>query len=256
MSGENAPSEIQGKKTFFLYPTASVENQIVTELVQQEFEVYVAKDHARLLRALKKYTDSIVFINIDEGMAEPEWEKWIRGMMTALPNVTVGIFSGSNKEELQHKYLNDVHVQGGFNSLKVDMSKSIAKVLETLKNTDAKGRRKYIRANTEREANATINLPMNGDFVNGTVKDISVVGISCAFDHDPDLKKNELIKDIQLRLQTMLLKVEAIVFGSRMDNADKIYVLLFSQRIDPEVRTKIRKYIQHSLQHKMDSELK
>ena len=36
----------------------------------------------------------------------------------------------------------------------------------------------------------------------------------------------------------------------------KIYVVLFTQRIDPDVRTRIRKYIQQNLQVKMDTELK
>jgi hypothetical protein len=54
----------------------------------------------------------------------------------------------------------------------------------------------------------------------------------------------------------MLLKAEGIVFGSRMDGLEKIYVILFTQRIDPDVRIKIRRYIQSNLQAKMDGELK
>jgi hypothetical protein len=50
--------------------------------------------------------------------------------------------------------------------------------------------------------------------------------------------------------------VEGVVFGSRMDGNEKVYVVIFTQRIDPEVRTKIRKYIQQNLQNKMDEELK
>ncbi|MDR2028510.1 MAG: pilus assembly protein PilZ, partial [Treponema sp.] len=61
---------------------------------------------------------------------------------------------------------------------------------------------------------------------------------------------------IQIKLQSMLLKAEGIVFGSRMDGLEKIYVILFTQRIDPDVRVKIRKYIQSNLQAKMDGELK
>ena len=53
----------------------------------------------------------------------------------------------------------------------------------------------------------------------------------------------------------MLIKVEAIAFGSRTDGGEKSYVLLFTQRIDPDVRVKIRKYIQVNLQNKMDSEI-
>ena len=256
MGNISAPSEIQGRKIFFLNPTAPVQHQIIEELVQQEFEVYVAKDHSKLSRLLKNYSDSIVFVNIDEGMPEPEWEKWIRGIMTALPDIDIGVFSANTDEEIKLKYINDVHIPCGYTHLSLDMSKTVPKIFEILKIVNAKGLRKYIRATMENDASATLNLPLRGDFIKGLIKDISVVGISCTFDQDPDLTKNALFKDIQIRLQSMLLKVEAIVFGSRMDGNEKIYVLLFTQRIDPEVRTRIRKYIQSNLQSKMDKNLK
>ena len=96
---------------------------------------------------------------------------------------------------------------------------------------------------------------MNGTFLNGKIKDISVVGFSCTFDEDPNLVKNSLFSDIQIRLQTQLLKTEGIIFGSRMDGDGKTYVILFTQRMDPDVKTRIRKYIQINLQGKMDREL-
>ena len=255
VQGGCSPSDITGKKVFFLYPTVSIQNQIITELIQQEFEVYVSRDCTRLARALKRYPDSIVFANIDDGIKPAEWEKWIATLRTALPNVCVGVFSASNDESKRDKFINDLHVKCGYIGLKVDMTKAVAVVLEILNKMDIKGRRKYLRASTEREATATVNIPLGGDYLNGAVKDISVVGISCIFENDPGLAKNELVKDIQIRLQTMLIKVEAVIFGSRVDGHQKIYVLIFTQRIDPDVRVKIRKYIQHNLQCKMDPEI-
>jgi hypothetical protein len=255
MDDTKTSSDISGRKIFFLYPTGSVQNQIITELTQQEYEVYAIKDHARLTRALKKYKDSIIYINIDDGMAKQDWEKWISGILGTHPELKIGIFSSNADEELKDKFINKLNVSCGFLSLKHDMSKTIGTILDILKNTDAKGRRKYIRASTERETTATLNMPYNGEFINGVIKDISVVGISCTFDRDMDLKKNTLFKDIQIKLQSMLIKAEAVVFGSRMSENEKIYVLLFTQRVDPDVRVKIRKYIQMNLQNKMDNEI-
>ena len=258
MSGENTSENLDGRKIFFLYPTASIQNQIISELAQQEYEVYAAKDHARLARTLKKFPDSIVFVNIDEQISESEskskseWEKWIANLLTALPDVKIGCFSSSSDEELKNKYINKLHVSCVFMGLKVDMTKVVDQVLEALRVIDAKGRRKYLRASVEREANATMNIPLDGEFLNGTVKDISIVGISCVFEHDPNFKKNSLYKNIQIKLQSVLLKVEAVVFGSRESEGQKVYVLLFTQRVDPETRAKIRRYVQQSLQAKMD----
>jgi hypothetical protein len=248
-------AEITGKKIFFLYPTASVQNQIIAELIQHEYEVYIAKDHSRLFRALKKYSDSILYINIDEKIPENEWEKWISGVHTAMPDINIGIFSASTDEDLPIKYINKLHAKCGFFSLKLDMSKIAEQVLEILNAMNVKGRRKYIRATVESEPNAVMNMPFDGDFINGNIRDISIVGTSCAFDHDPDLTKNSLLRDIQMKLHSMLLKVEAVVFGSRKESGEKKYVFLFTQRIDPDVRVKIRKYIQASLQSLMDHEI-
>jgi len=255
MSEAIVQSEISGKKVFFVYPTASVQNQILTELIQHEYEVYVSKDHTRLLRTLKKYPDSVLFINIDEGMGEQEWERTISGLSATMQDIKIGVFSSTSNEELKDKYTNNRHLACGFMTLKLDMSREIGKVLDVLNVLNVKGRRKYLRASTERETTATINIPFNGNYIKGSIKDISIVGVSCSFEQDIELPKNMLVKDIQIRLQTMLLKVEAVVFGSRLNENEKIYVLLFTQRINPDVRGKIRVYIQHNLQAKMDSEI-
>jgi len=250
-------SEIQGKKIFFLHPSAVVINRIIEELAQQEFEVYIAKDHHKIKRVLQKFPDSIVFIDINEGgVNENEWENWVRTVSGALPDVSIGVISNIKKEDLIKKYVDVLKVKCGYTVLKSDLNLSIIQILEHLKNADAKGRRKYIRATIESPAVAMINFNHNSNFVNGNIKDISVVGISCAFNQDPNLAKNTLFKDIQIKLQTTIIKVEAIVFGSRMEGKLKTYVLLFTKRIDPDVKSKIRKYIQQTLQNKLDPLLK
>jgi hypothetical protein len=248
--------DILGRKLFFLYPSALIQNQIAAELIQQEFEVYLCKDHVKLRQVLKKYPNSIVFANINDGIGENEWEGWIRGIMEdpETAGVDIGIVCSGDNETLKRKYLAQVKIKCGYTVLKADLNPAIKQIAEILKTADAKGRRKYIRAVTDQESNTTINFPINGTFINGVIRDISVVGVSCAFQEDPGLAKNSLFHDIQIKLQTMLLKAEGIVFGSRMDGETRIYVVLFTQRTDPDVKTRIRKFIQSSLQSKMDAE--
>jgi len=255
MSDGNNSAEVTGKKIFFLYPTVSIQNQIISKLAQEEYEVYVAKDHTRLARALKDYPDSIIFINIDENMPEPEWEKWIISTSSQMPEISIGIFSSSNNEDIKNKYIDTLHVSCGFTGLRVDMSGFTEKILNIVEKMNAKGRRKFIRASIEKETNAVMNMPHNNDFLNGVIRDISIVGFSCVLESEPGLIKNSLVKDIQIKLQSMLLKVDAIVFGSRIEGEEKKYVLLFSKRLESEDCNKIRKYIQGNLQTKMDAEI-
>ncbi|MDR0389111.1 MAG: PilZ domain-containing protein [Spirochaetaceae bacterium] len=258
MEQNKAQESLLGKNIFFLYPSAIVQNELIAELAQQEFEVYVVRNHKNLRRVLRKYPDSLVFINLDEGMSEKDWDIYIRGLIgnAESPDAFVGVFSANPTEALMRKYINVVKVPCGFVPIHSDIHKSTKQIFDILKAYDAKGRRKYIRATTDNEPNTTVNLPFNSGFINGTIRDISVVGLSCTFPEDPKIEKNTLFQDVQIRLQTNLLKVEAIVFGSRMEGVSKVYVLLFTQKIDPDARVRIRKYIQANLQSKMDQELK
>jgi hypothetical protein len=253
---EVVSSEFAGKKVFFLYPSVIMQNEILTELAQQEFEVYVAKDHNHLSRSFKRYPDAIVYVNFDDGSPKSDLERWIDSLHTSAPAVKIGVFSSNTEEEFKKKYTDNPRIECGLMNLRLDMHKAVPRIVETLEGMNVKGRRKYLRASTDRESTATVNIPFGGNYINGSIRDVSVVGISCSFESDPFLKKNTLFKDIQVRLQSMLLKAEAVVFGSRVEFGTTTYVLLFTQRVDTEVRAKIRKYIQQNLQHKMDFELK
>jgi hypothetical protein len=251
-------TELLGKKIFFLHPSAFVQNDIVAELVQQEYEVYVARDEAKLQKLLPSHPQSIVFASIDETLSANKWEGWIRSVMgnESTKDVAIGVLSNTNNEDARRLYLNSIRVSCGFIPVKIGTAKVIKAMLDILKAVDAKGRRKYIRADTRGETMTTINVPNNGAYVTGEIRDISEVGLSCAFAQDPELQKNALLPDLQIKLQSTLLKAEAIVFGSRMDGEERVYVFVFTQKIDPAVRTKIRSYVQKNLQIKMDAELK
>jgi len=258
MSTPDSNSDLIGKKIFFLYPSISVQNRIITELVQQEYEVYVSKNKEKLKKALSKYPDSIVFVDINEQMSEGEWDIWITGIMEApdMKDVAIGVVTSNDDEQIMRKFLLALKVPCGYTVVGHDTDRTITQIMAALQTVNAKGRRKYIRAVMEKgETAGTVNLPVNGNFVNGVIKDISVVGISCTLNGNPEIPKNTLFKNIQIRLQTNLLKVEGILFGSRSDGINTIYVILFTQRIDPDVRTKIRTYIQHTLQQRMNPDV-
>jgi hypothetical protein len=257
MDNSNIAIDITGKKIFFLYPTALVQNEMAAELIQQELEVYIVRDQGKLRRVLRRYPDSVVLICIDNGLPEKEWDAWIRGVMgdSATASVSIGVLSGEDDGTLINKYLNDIQVKCGYVVTRLDIKRAIAQVLANLKAVDAWGRRKFLRVSTDNDANTRINMPYKGEFIKGYIKDISVAGLSCYFELDPLLEKNLLVSNIQIKLQSILLKVEGIVFGSRIDGLVKIYVIIFTQRTDPSVRVQIRKFIQSLLQAKLEREL-
>ena len=247
-----------GKKIFFIHPSVFVQNEIIQELVQQEFEIYIAKDEEKLKKVLKKYSDSLVLASIDEVLSSAKWEAWIRSVMGGEKtiNIQMGIISNTNNEESRRLYLNALKVPCGYIPIKLEKTKVIKTLGDIFNAAGAKGRRKYVRTVTRGDSMTTVNVPGNGSYITGEIRDISVVGLSCVFPEDPKLEKNSLLSDVQLKLQGTLLKVEGIVFGFRMDETDKVYVFIFTQKTDPSIRAKIRSFIQKSLQSKMDAELK
>lgn len=258
---ENTSSENQslmGRKIFFLHPSAFTQNEVIKELSQEEFEVYIIKDDVKLLKALSLYPNSIVYISINEGLKESAYEALLEKIQKNHGNsaVDIGIIASKSDEELKSKFKQKFKLNCGYTVVKSNITPVIKEISASLNKVNAKGRRKYIRLETAKETQAIVNIPIHGTFINGAIKDISEVGFSCTFKQDPELTKNRLFENIQIRLQSQLLKAEAIVFGSRMNGNEKTYVFLFSQRIDPDVKTKIRTYIQNTLQHRMELALK
>ncbi|MDR0553944.1 MAG: PilZ domain-containing protein [Treponema sp.] len=258
-SNSKKDTEISGKKIFFLYPSAVIQNEIAFDLTQQEYEVYFTREHINLRSVLKQFPDSVVFINLDDGLSGKDWDNWIRSIQAdpTMASVALGVITAVKNDDSSQKY-SAMGLKGGYTVInKMDISKTIIGLMEILKANDAHGRRKFLRATTTgHEELTSINIPHNGQYYKGVINDISVAGLSCVFVPDPDLEKNSLCKDIQIKLHSTILKGEGIVFGSRMEGMMKVYVFIFTQRIDPEVRTKIRSFIQSIMQAKMDNLLK
>jgi hypothetical protein len=256
-SGGTVPADnILGKKVFFLCPSAVIQNTIIQELIQQEFEIYTVKDPGAMLRGLGRYPHAVIFVNLNEGLEFAGWEEWVRSVLAApaAAGISVGILTSTNDEELRNKYLTQIGVQGGFTVITSDVDKALRQILEILRVTGAKGRRKYLRALLK--DGTTISLPFKDAFIKGFVRDLSSVGFSCVLDQNPSLTKNALFQGIQIKFQNQLLNVEGIVIGSREEaDGGRCYVILFTQRVNPDTRARIRRSIQQHLQTNLDKEL-
>jgi hypothetical protein len=252
-------ASLTGKKVFFLNTPPFFQNEIGIELIHLEFEIYYTNAHTNLKRALKKYPESIVFVNLDALLSEKEWETWIRRILAdpSTASAEFGVLADMYSEQLEKKYTEILKLPCKYTVVsKADPQRTLKRLNNLLLAVEARGRRKYVRAASENNAQMTVNIPHYNFFIKGVIKDISSVGISCVFQSDPELEKNALCKDMQLRLQSTLLKTEGIVFGFRVDGLQKIYVFLFTQRVDPDARAKIRVFIHQTLQERMDKLLK
>ena len=247
---KKGPPQDLGRKVFFVYPPSVVREELITRLIDDEYETYMLKDIKRAEIVLEKYPNSICFVNIDTGMTEPEWELWIRKIMKdpKFSGIGIGIVSYNNNDRLQKKYLMDIGIQCGYIKLKLGRDESIKILLATLKANEAKGRRKYVRADCSTDTLTSFNFTHGRLTVTGKILDISVIGFSCILNPDPNIAKNTLLEDVQLKLRASLLRTNLIVFGMRPMGDRTLYIILFPPNLENHQKNKIRSYIQSVLQ--------
>jgi hypothetical protein len=246
-----------GKKVFFLYPPSVVTEELVWDVVRNEYEVYMLKDHGGLRRLLPKYNDSIVFVNLDAGQSEEAWESYVREISESseTAQVRIGILTYNKNEELARKYLMDIGVQAGFVTLSLGREESADIILRMLEANEARGRRRYVRAQIQDPKIATFNVSIDGEMAQGRIRDISSVGMACYFEPDMSLTKGSYLQDMQLRLRGQAVRVSGVVSGLRDEQGLNIHVVMFDPRQGQAFRDKVRRFVHRQLSRSLRSEI-
>ncbi len=247
-------AEVLGKKVFFLYPPSVIQEEMLHLLISAEYEVALLREKQHTLRAISRFPDSILFINIDERTKEDEWESFIRGIMTneKTINVRIGILSYNDNPDLKQKYLMDMGVPCGFITLKLGLRESFRIMARTLEVNEAKGRRKYVRAVCHPRDMAMFNVKYGGEIMTGSILDISSVGMACTFDKQREFKLGIDLQDIQLKLRAVLCRVSGKLVGVNKEAGNR-HVIIFSNTISPKERHKIHQFVHDRLQESVDA---
>jgi hypothetical protein len=246
--------DAQGKKVFLLYPHSVIHDEMLDILIMSGFETYTLRDHKRAVRILEHFPGSIMFINIDEGMPEHDWEIYIRQLQEnpKTAGTRLGILSYNQDKQLMEKYLMDLAVPCGYVQLKLGIQESTRIILNALQANEAKGRRKYIRAFCEDDINATMNYKSPEGLYQGKILDISSAGIAAKIPKFPDLAVNTVLRDVQLKLRGALCMTDAVLMGKRQGDGD-VWILLFDPaKISQDNKLVIHRYIKQSLQRFID----
>ncbi len=242
-----------GKKIFFLYPPSVIQKEMIYLLMAAEHEVALLYDAEHTLRVLAKYPDSILYVNIDSGMQEPEWDAYVRRIMadTEKKDVRIGVVSYNSSKELAEKYLLDIGAPCGFVTLKIGLKESFKIIITALEASEARGRRKYVRAVCRPQDKATFNVKLQGNFLTGNIIDISSVGMACTFDQAVAIRIGTTMSDIQLKLRASLCKASGKLVGFHSEN-DNRHIVLF-QDIASRDKQKIQQFIYNKLQEEIDA---
>jgi len=248
-------SDFEARKVFFLYPHSVIQQELVKELVANEYEVYLVMDHVKLREIIKRYERPIIFINIDDNLQQEEWQQYIEEMINSDDNsAQIGILTYNEDQGLAQRYLMDVMIPCGFIKLKLGLEQSRTIILKTLEANEAKGRRKYLRMDCWDFNNTEFNVMVQGGLFTGKIRDISSVGMAFIFNEDLVLAKHTVVSDIQLKLKGKIARVSGPVMGSRVIPEGTIHVMVFDKRTDFETRNRIHVFIYETLQEQIKLE--
>ena len=245
-----------GNKVFFLYPHSVIQNEMIIELIRNEYEIYIISDHEKIIPILRKYKDSILFINIDTILQEDEWEKYIKEIMqnNEIEGTKIGILTYNNDKALAEKYLMEILVPCGFIKLSLGIAASTNIIIKVLDANEVKGRRKYVRANCMNMSMTSFNAKIGEKYYTGKIMNISSAGMSCAFDENVDIELKTFIPDIQLKLKGVICKISGVIGGIRRSE-NTTYVILFDKKKSKETRFKISHFVFKCLQNAINAEL-
>jgi hypothetical protein len=246
-------SDTSGKKIFLLYPHSVIHQEMLDILIMAGYETYTLSDHVRARKLLVKFPGSIMFVNIDEGIKEAEWESYIKEIKEnpATRESRLGIMSYNADRDLMQKYLMDIAVPCGYVQLKLGLQESTRIILQALDANEARGRRKCIRADCQDDINATMNYKSDKGMYHGKLLDISSAGIAAKIEKFEDLPANSLLRSVQLKFRGGLFMTDMILMGRRKDNP-LIHVLLFDPRISQDNKIAVHRYIKLCLQKYID----
>jgi DNA-binding response OmpR family regulator len=245
-------------KIFFLYPQSIIQNQLINEIIRNEYAAYILNDHKTALHLLEKYDNSIIFINIDAVLPDDEWKKYIADIQNdpRFANVRVGIISHIGDEKKEEYYLMQLLISCGFIKMKSSFNESLQLILKVLEANEAKGKRKFVRVSCSEKENVSCNMKINNTIYKGKIIDISSAGMAFSFlkDNETFLKENSVIDKIQLLLQEKICHLSGSVKGERQINGKIIYVILFD-KVNHEDSNKIHDFIFNALQDEIKKEI-
>lgn len=260
--GSAGNAQYEGKKVFFVYPHSVFQENLIQNLIDLEYEIYILNNHKYVANVLTRYEDAVVFFNIDKGLNKEEWEAYIRNLMNAREGkapYSLGILSYEFQKELAKLYLIELSVPCGFIQLKQSLEEATRIMIKTLEANEVKRRRKFVRYKVDQNEQLPFNARIDGAIEKGRIQDISSAGMAISFENSGlEIPKNMVLPDIQLNLVGKRVLASGVILGYRdaPELGGRVYVLVFDGKVSADVKGVIRKYVNRKLQSIMEKEFK
>lgn len=248
--------DIFGRKIFFLNPAYPVKKEIMSRLQAQEYEVYTIESYREAKPLLRKNPNSVLFVNIDAQLTHAAWFNYIRtyDRDDILATIKICVISERIKASdvaIFNKFVNMVSDVIEFNEGIEGVAKQIQKILDE---TNAKGKRQYVRANLTHDKDASLFWNHGSKMHQLKLLDLSSVGmaVKCpAVLENQIIAKNFLLQDVTMRLGPKQMVVEAVIYGIKSTPEGTLWILLLLPSTPPSIKEEIRTYVSKTIEEKM-----
>lgn len=248
-----------GRKVFFVNPPFYVTHTIIPRLTGMEYEVYSIDDYRMVKPILKKYPDSICFINIDcEDLTFREWFRFAQSFEEdeVLSTIFFGVISQYAPKPERENFLLNVQLPAGFIQYTPDLESLVSIFTAILEMNGAMGKRKYVRADCGRDPRIYAEIDVNTKKVPLMIQNISSVGISCyATEAQLPLFEEKSVHRMTLHLHDMFFNGSLIILMKREIDGRKMIVMLFGQGLAYTAKNMIRDFIRTRIQANLNTEL-
>ena len=248
--------DIFGRKIFFLNPAYPVKKEIMSRLQAQEYEVYTIESYREAKPLLRKNPNSLLFVNIDAQLTHAAWFNYIRtyDRDDILATIKICVISERIKASdvaIFNKFVNMVSDVIEFNEGIEGVAKQIQKILDE---TNAKGKRQYVRANLTHDKDASLFWNHGSKMHQLKRLDLSSVGMAVKCPsvlENQIIAKNFLLQDVTMRLGPKQMVVEAVIYGIKSTPEGTLWILLLLPSTPPSIKEEIRTYVSKTIEEKM-----
>ena len=248
-----------GRKVYFLNPTFTIRDNIITALWEQEYEVYVIDDLHYAKNILRHNPNSILYINVDVQLNIYAWYMYIDSFRyeDTLKTITMGIISDHLSQTMQDLFLTKSKIEAGIFSTKDTIPNLISAFKDILDMNGAKGLRQFVRVMCLGEQNSTI-LWQHGPYMHERpMIDLSVVGAAIKI-KEKDLatiKECSVMPQVTVKLDGHTYVMDLFIRTIHRKENAIMAVSMFPKYIPYITKSRIKDYIFNTLNRQMLSSI-
>ncbi|MCR5763180.1 MAG: hypothetical protein K6G00_07360 [Treponema sp.] len=246
-----------GRKIFFLNPSYKIKNHIISELREQEYEVYEIENFKFAKNILRHNPDSILFVDTDSQMVINAWIAFMKTFEdeTILKTIKLGILSERIDQDYANLIFELCNIEAGITSLSGDLNKVLDIIKGILEMLGAKGRRNYVRYSCVNDKNVQMFWTHDNKMHQFKILDISSVTIAVRVPNtlSAPLHVSFTLDNAQIVLGTRVIPLRLVTYLIKDTPTGKIAILLYHQNTSTTLKTTIKEFISQSLQKQIIS---